>query len=189
MTNTFTTILNRYESFRHKVPTIIGTEAVKFAKSNFVAQGFQNQTVSRWDKRAKETDKNKKQTRAILVKTGRLKQSIRITRTTSDSVTIGSEVPYAQIHNEGGTITATANIRQHRRRVSSRDRYQARQGKTGKRSSRVHFDKSASGISFVSAHTRNINTKLPQRKYIGPSATLNKHIQNAIAANMLKIFR
>ncbi len=39
--------------------------------------------------------------RALLVKSGRLRKSIRLTRVTQDSVTIGSNVSYAPYHNFG----------------------------------------------------------------------------------------
>jgi phage gpG-like protein len=39
--------------------------------------------------------------RQQLVKTGRLRQSIRVLKRTNNSITVGSSVPYAKYHNEG----------------------------------------------------------------------------------------
>ena len=50
---------------------------------------------------------------------GRLKKSIRRIRVTQNSVTIGTDVPYAQIHNEGGTIKKTVSVKSHRRKMNT----------------------------------------------------------------------
>lgn len=39
--------------------------------------------------------------RQQLVKTGRMRESISVLRRTTDSIIVGSNVPYAQYHNEG----------------------------------------------------------------------------------------
>jgi phage gpG-like protein len=192
MKNTFFHILNRYGAFRRKVPLIIGTEAVKFAKSNFRAQGFQGDNTEKWTARKRDPEKTKKRRRAILVQSGRLKQSIRITRISMEAVTIGSDVPYAQIHNEGSDngTTVTESVRAHRRKMSNWDEHKlVKRGKTGKKSSRIRYAKSASGVTFVKAHSRTRTIKIPQRKFIGPSPILDRNIRIAVTSALIDVFR
>ena len=96
---------------------IMGVEARNHFVKSFKDQGFTDQTIEKWEPRKDEVattggiDFRRSRTgfidsnatnRAILVKTGDLRRSIRIVAKTADSVTIGTDLPYAQIHNEGG---------------------------------------------------------------------------------------
>jgi phage gpG-like protein len=82
------------------------------------------------------------------VSSGRLRRSLR-KQVRGNIIFISTDVPYAEIHNEGGTIQATANVPQHSRKTKK-------------------------GKSQVKAHTRRINIKMPRRQFMGESAFLNK---------------
>ena len=69
-------------------------------------------------------------------------------------VYIGTDVPYAKAHNEGGEITKTVNVRSHSR---------ARKGRTDK--------------FKVKSYQRKMNLTLPKRQFIGDSAALAKRIE------------
>ena len=80
----------------------IGNIAVNEAKTNFKRQGFMDRSVKPWDAR-KRKDKNPK-IRAILVKSGALRRSIRRLSVSNKRVTIGSKgkaAVYAGVHNYG----------------------------------------------------------------------------------------
>ena len=80
----------------------IGNIVVNETKTNFVRGGFMDRSVKRWDAR-KQKDKNPK-IRAILVKSGQLKKSIRRISVSSKRVTVGSKgkaAVYAGVHNYG----------------------------------------------------------------------------------------
>ncbi len=62
---------------------------------NFDAQGFVDRTVNKWKPRKNDKDPGRK----LNVKTGRLRQSIGVISRTSDSRTVGSNVPYAGFVN------------------------------------------------------------------------------------------
>lgn len=98
---------------RSRVPNAIALVAVNHFKDNFAKQGFDGkkwEEVKRRYKRSKGADS----TRAILSgRTGRLKGSIHKVYADFRKVVIGSDVPYAKIHNEGGVI------RRNGRRVGS----------------------------------------------------------------------
>jgi phage gpG-like protein len=76
----------------------MGVEALNHFKGSFRNQGFTNTVLRKWTGRKRQ---ERGRQRAILVKTGRLKRSVRVVRKTLNSVTLGSDVPYAIVHNEG----------------------------------------------------------------------------------------
>ncbi|MEO6901560.1 MAG: phage virion morphogenesis protein [Bacteroidia bacterium] len=80
--------------------TVIGNDSVNFFKKSFSDQGFTDQTLSQWQGRKSKRDNTG---RAILVKTGTLKRSI-VKRTSGYTAIISSNVPYANVHNDGGSI-------------------------------------------------------------------------------------
>ena len=86
----------------HLLPQQIGMMAVNFAKQRFVDQNWLYTSPQPWEKRKRNRRGGKARQRgAVLVDSGRLKRSIRIISVSSDSVTIGTDVPYAQVHNDG----------------------------------------------------------------------------------------
>ncbi|PZP42163.1 MAG: hypothetical protein DI598_17255 [Pseudopedobacter saltans] len=90
------------------VTTVIGVESVNHFKDNFQNEGFDNQKwESRKTKRIGSTDGQK-----ILSKSGDLAESIDY-RVEGSTVVIYSDLPYAQIHNEGGKITVTPQMRKY----------------------------------------------------------------------------
>jgi len=128
------------------LPLIIGNEAVNYSLEAFRSQSWEG---TPWAKRKSTKDTG----RALLVKSGRGKRGVRIIQTTPTSVTIGDDVPYMAVHNNGGEISKAA-----RSETFVRNRF-ARGPKKGK------FKKGTTegqGLSFK-AHTFN----MPQRKFIG----------------------
>ena len=85
---------------------IATAEALRFIGGNFAAQGYQGAGFIRWAARKSTSKKNAG--RAILVKSGRLKRGWRGRNSAPGEVTIGNDVPYAEIHNNGGTINKAA---------------------------------------------------------------------------------
>ena len=70
---------------------------------NFEREAFFNE---RWARRKYNDD----ETRGLLTRTGTLRRSLKA-ETTEQSVIFSSSVPYAAIHNEGGTITVTRKMK------------------------------------------------------------------------------
>ncbi|SFF31970.1 phage virion morphogenesis protein [Thermoflexibacter ruber] len=52
-----------------------------------------------------------RQGRGLLIKSGKLRRSIRVASISADTVTIAAKEPYAQIHNEGGQIDISPKMR------------------------------------------------------------------------------
>ena len=72
---------------------------------NFERQAFFNE---KWQRRRSPTRPGG----SILIDTGRLRQSIG-SRTTDNSITFSSTLPYAAIHNDGGEIKVTAKMKRY----------------------------------------------------------------------------
>lgn len=100
------------QKVKKQIPRIVDTmltEGRNFFEGNFRKQGFDDTTVQRWQPRKRTHYRTRSgkvvddRNRAILVKTGRLKRSLRKKRISSFAGIIFSEVPYANIHNDGLT--------------------------------------------------------------------------------------
>jgi phage gpG-like protein len=89
----------------------MGVMAVNHFTKSFANQGFDDNGIKRWQPRKNEisggigrTRKRDKGSRAILVKTGNLRKSLRKHRSGLFAVTItssGTAARYANVHNEG----------------------------------------------------------------------------------------
>jgi phage gpG-like protein len=104
-----------FNKVRHEILERAANAAInQFKVVNFDAQGFVDGGIDKWKPRSTKSGKYKDGTvnlsvkalakdkgRKILVKTGRLRQSISVIKKSFDSRTVGSEVPYADFINEG----------------------------------------------------------------------------------------
>ena len=158
MDNSFLAKVERLKRMRTRFPEIAAVEAVNFSKERFVQKNWLSRTREPWKKRSKE-DRG-----SLMVRSGRLKRSIRKIKVTPNSVTIGTDVPYARIHNEGGILNRTVNVRQHTR---------TRKGRA----------------ETVKMHRRKMNTKMPKRQFIGESAILLRRIERLMEKEIKKALR
>jgi len=74
-------------------------EGVDFFKSSFDNEGWTDGGFEKWQKRT-DTINYK-----ILSKTGYLKNSIQVFNSSNEQIVFGSDAEYAEIHNNGGTVT------------------------------------------------------------------------------------
>jgi phage gpG-like protein len=136
------------------LPRLAGNTALNFFKDSWDHEGFVDHRRERWMKRKVNTGSR----RRLLVKTGRLRRSLRM-RYTQRRVIISTDVPYAKIHNEGGTISGSVNVRAHKRRNRP-----------------------------VRAHTRTVNTVIPKRQFMGHSHTLDKRLELLVTRSLTQIY-
>lgn len=147
--NIFNNETVRLQNSYRKALRVVGATAVNFSKERFVRKNWVDRSPETW----KKTNKNKGST---LVASGQLKRSIRLISINGNRIVIGTDIPYAKIHNEGGTITKIAQIKSHYR-ISMK----------GKR-------------SMVKSHSRKMNTKIEKRQFIGVSAILERRIEKIL---------
>jgi phage gpG-like protein len=147
-------------------PRLAGEEAVKYFKLNFDKGGFLagDGVVEKWKPRAINNAWKKKDDdpgRALLIGkgSGRLRDSIRVVSQTSNKIVIGTDVPYAKVHNEGSKKRVLQSVKPfHRFRNGKREQ--------------------------VQAFSRKITQNIPQRKFIGYSKglelRLNRQLQSLV---------
>jgi len=141
-------IQERLANTLRTLPPILGEEAVNFSLNSFDQQAWSGNSQETWKKRKNPTKWGKSDDtgRSILIKTGQLRRSIRITRISNNLVYIGAggaDTPYARVHNYGFRGKVEQNVRPFTRKMKD--------GKTQK----------------VKEHKRTIFQNIPKRQFIG----------------------
>lgn len=154
----FTKLASQYRDMRRKLPVQVSAIAAGEFKENFEWQGYRgDRGFQAWAYR-KYSRKNIG--RAILIKTGRLKRSIR-PAATFDYARVVSNVPYAQAHNEG--FKGVVSVPSHRRK--------SRKGKTYR----------------VKAFRRRLN--IPARPFMITTQPLLNEIEKHVFTQLETIFK
>lgn len=142
-----------------RMPRELGNKSAEFFRRSWLREGWLDRTLDKWKKRKHDNPKNRG--RKILSQSGELRASIRIMSADRHSVVIGSNLPYAAIHNYGESGTAT--VRSHTRRTPS------------------------GGTTTVRSHTRAFG--MPQRQFMGDSEALDQIIGKQITDMIDSVFR
>lgn len=153
--------------FAVDVPVVIGVEAVKHFKKNFETEGVPD--VDKWASR-KTLRAGGTNSQKVLSKSGELSESIDY-KLEGDTVIIYSDKPYAQIHNEGGEITVTPQMRKYFWAMY----YTAREGKETQLMEQWKAMALAKKI------------KVEKRQFIGESPVLIQNITDKIVRDLTKI--
>jgi len=183
-------------SFLKGGPRVMGQLAVREYAASFKRQGWLNErgVFIPWKSRKGEKrnrsgitgrlsfGKGAAEGRGVLIRSGRLRRSIRVGAVVpGESVTVTTDVPYAQIHNKGGLLSGVASVRAHRRRRFEHDEVSAPAARKEK------WVKRHVGTSKVKAHTRTMNTRIPRRQFMGDSAGLSRDIKHYLDTNIKRI--
>lgn len=179
----FMKLVNRVTDAVRRLPEQAAALAVNFSKERFRAGNWLDNGTEPWKKRGKSWKKDNRKGRAILVDTGRLRRSIRKVSVTSDRAVIGTDVPYARAHNDGFRGAVQQQVRSHNRSLTHAGIIR---GKELKRSTRISVGRIKHGNTIVKAFTRTIHQNTPRRRFIGPSAVLNKQLERLMTAEIIK---
>ena len=97
-------VLQNVEQMKTTLPKVLANDAKRFFLSSWDKQGFTDVGLTPWKPRAKETKKTKG--KSILVGTGKLRRAVAnsVKSATFESIKFEVNLPYAAIHNEGGTL-------------------------------------------------------------------------------------
>jgi len=170
------------EKVLKKAPRLLGNDAVNFFRDRFKQQNWMDTYPEAWQKRKVNNKKN--QGRNLLIQSGRLRRSIKITNVSANTVTIGTDVPYAKAHNEG--FKGVVQVKEY-----TRNRYGKQKIGTGKLrkngKERMKTVQVITGNSTVKAHTMRMN--LPRRQFMGQSAVLTQKLQRHLTAELMKGLR
>lgn len=149
----------------------MGVEAKNHFIRNFSRQGFLDETIDPWQKR-----KSKKSSgHGILIKSGDLRRSIKVLKRNRKGITVGSDLPYAQVHNEGGVI----NRKQRSNSINFKINKNGTSRFAKKKNANFQMDVTIGAHSF----------KMPKRQFIGNSSFLTKKLTNILRADINRAFR
>lgn len=130
--------------------------ALNWFIDSFKNEGFTDQTFEKWDDRVQP---DYRPGGKILTSSGFLRDSLEAVEASKDEIDYGSNAPYAELHNEGGTITIpiTAKSRKffwymYKKTTEEKWKWMALTKKT------------------------EIKVKMPQRKFVGESELLMKEL-------------
>lgn len=145
--------------FDKAVPSIVAETATEYYKEAF--------KVKAWDGKAWQGHSKSYNPRggSLMVKSGILLNSIRPVKETPEVVEINagnSKTPYAQIHNEGGTIVRNPRSETFKRNRSSRGR---RAGKFKRGTT------AGQGFTF-----KKTTINMPRRQYMGYAVALRRRM-------------
>lgn len=179
-------LLNRVTKVVSTLPRRAAVLAVSFSKQRFRDQSWVDNNTEPWKKRRPgwKTESSKRQSRAVLVDTGRLKRSIRTIYVDDNMAIIGTDVPYARVHNNGFRGKVSQQVRAHTRHAKGG-------GKRGRDENGRYLKATPRtlGTIRVRAHTRNIRMNLPRRRFIGASAILDKQIERMMTAEIVRAIK
>ena len=175
----------------------IRVEASEMFDKNFQREAFFNE---KWARRKFNDD----DTRNILTGTGTLRKSI-ISKVEGNKIVFETTVPYASIHNEGGTITVTKGMKQHFWKmylqiVGSKIPKEGQQPfseayqrtKKGKlRNNKKNRTLNAAAEFYKAMALKPIGSKIviPKRQFIGTHPELEAAIFEIAEKNAIKIFK
>ena len=150
---------------------------------NFERQAFFSEA---WQRRKSPTRPGG----SILIDTGQLRRSIS-SRTTENSITFYSDLPYAAIHNEGGEIVVTEKMK----RYFWHKYYEARGSFTFRRSGDQRKDKKNRRLTTEAEFWQIMALKkvgstiqIPRRRFLGTSPEVEKAVRDIVEENLTEYF-
>lgn len=154
-----------------QMPAKIGNLAERHFKESFRRKGFEDDGFQPWPARKRQG------LGSLMIVTGALKRSIRRVRITTNSVTIvagDGKVGYAQIHNEGGTVHPTVTDKMRKLAWAK--------SKSARNSAEASMWK---GLALTKQSSLSID--IPQRKFMGQSASLDRKTISLITNELNKV--
>jgi len=186
--NTIDKFFKRLDDYgKRAVPSIISEKATEFYKHKF--------TTKEWDGRPWEPTKRIVKSGSLMVRSGKLMNSIRPKTVSLSRVVVsagGSVVPYAKALNEGETITIPVTAKM--RKFAWAKYYEEagkgiKTGKGGNTYQGIGAGKEANrwkGLALTPKQT--LTVKLPERRFMGKSAMLNSFIFQAFKEEFKNLF-
>lgn len=158
-------------SLEKTIPSRIGQDAENHFRDSFKRGGFTDRAFVQWKPREKPPLDRKGGVKKhnVLLQTGILRNSVRLLpnpRWNNIQVVAGGpHAPYARAHNEGTVINRSVAVRAHARRAHAARR----------RGKRVNVREAT-----VRPFTRNMNTTIRRRQFMGPSRVLEQTMRATI---------
>lgn len=155
------------------------SEAVKFFKDCFVKGGFTDASFRKW-----QQTNNPLAGKHTMYKSGNLMRSVHKQSATTSKVVVIADAVYADIHNSGGTITVTAQMKkffwakyyEQTGKVTN-----TKQGKTSSSQKNRTLNAKAAFCKRMALMPVGSKIKIPKRQFMGNSVTLMKDFDSWFA--------
>lgn len=148
--------------------TIAEVEMINFVLGNFENQGFTDGSFVPWEQRKGNSDVG----RALLKKDMTLFDSIEVTESSPEGVTVSAGADHAEIHNEGGLVNIP--ITKKMRKFFWAMYYQTKEPKW-------------KGMALTTK--RAFSFKMPKRQFMGNSESFNQHIERLLFKSIESRFK
>ncbi len=122
----------------------------------------------------------------ILVDTGQLRRSIQ-SRTTENSITFYTDLPYAAIHNEGGEIVVTPRMKKyfwHKYYETTGSFGRKKDGGLRKTKKNARLQTNADFWKFMALKKAGTTIKIPRRRFLGTSPEVEQAVRTIIEENL-----
>lgn len=126
----------------------------------------------------------------LLIDTGNLRRSVR-SRTTENSITFFTDLPYAAIHNDGGEIVVTAKMK----RFFWYKYYEATGSFGRKKNGERRNDKRTQQLSteadfwrFMALKRAGTTIRIPRRRFLGAGPEVERIVREIIEENLNEYF-
>lgn len=126
----------------------------------------------------------------ILVDTGQLRSSI-MSRTTDNSITFYTTLPYAEIHNDGGEIVVTEKMKRffwHKYYAATGSLGRKKDGSLSRAKRTVQLSTEAEFWKFMALKKKGTAIKIPRRRFLGTSPEVEKTVREIIEENITEYF-
>lgn len=166
---------------RDRLPRKVGVLARQHFRDNFRQSGFVDGGLQRWQKAQREQGRSTSaRYRTLTSSRNHLMNSIEAAIRPSE-VVITNPVPYATIHNEGGTLESAPRVTPRMKRFFWA-RYYAAGGKKGG----GEADK-WKRLALTTKDTLRIKVRMPRRQFIGESRELRERIDREILSALNRL--
>lgn len=183
-----TKVVARWKKAKEQLPKLLTNVSKNTFVDSWKKQGWDGEKWKEVKRRTPGTSAYNSatkaaRTRAILVQSGALRRSIVINSQTFARMVISTNVPYAQIHNEGGTINRKESknlmyYREYATNLKTRNTIKRFASKKG-RNKATH----AMEIT-IGAYSINI----PKRKFMGHGSEVEKKQREIIGVALANVF-
>ena len=171
------------------LPVKIGVKAKSIFQENFRKGGFQDGGLQKWPvTRRQLLGKGADSKRGPLLSSRKVLYSSIGYTPSRGSVTIFSNIVYAGIHNEGGTVVTHPSVTDKMRRYAWARYYAAGGGKKGKGAAAASDDAEMwKRLALTKKKTLTVKATIPKRQFMGDSKELVTAVTTIIEAEVSKL--
>lgn len=116
---------------------------------------------------------------SLLMRSGALRRSLK-SASSDGEIRFSSSLPYASLHNDGGTITVTAGMKKYFWAMF----YRASGASRGKGARAARFSKEAEYWKGLALKKTGELITIPARPFIGPHQQVDRAVERVIDANL-----